>query len=479
MPRWRTPAAAPSRSDCPPSRSPSTWTSPGGVTTTIHPPASRRSCRASAWCRWTSTATWPASGVVATGSENFASCPASRQASRTISRAVWPPCFGRDGSTAYSGRCTRSCTTVGWSSSTGCSSTAGPTTSCAITSVSCCASSRAPTPSRCSPIATSPAATGRSTGRGSTPRRTSRRSTAPCFVRSPQPGGRSSSTPPARSHRSRRCGGGSRRAAAQCLSAATPTCPCASGHSSTSRWTSWRRRASGPGATSTTSGGASLVLLLHGFVFQRVAVEVGVPELGCRRFVDDDRDVRVQLKYRGRTACGDRTFDGGCDGVRLVPARRDEHQVPGRADRAQTLGDDVAGDLVDAREEPGIVVPGLLGERLDPCARTQRRAWLVEPDVPVGADPQELDVDGARFGDRGVVMFCGGEDVIGDAVGAVHARGVDVDVVGELLADDVRVGLRVTRRQAHVLVEQERLHTREVEAVLPMPADQLAIDRER
>ena len=76
-------------------------------------------------------------------------------------------------------------------------------------------------------------------------------------------------------------------------------------------------------------------------------------------------------------------------------------------------------------------------------------------------------------------MLCGSEDVIGDAVGAVYPRGVDVDVVGELRADDVRVGLRVTRRQADVLVEQERLHACEAEPVVPMPADQLAIDRKR
>lgn len=66
-----------------------------------------------------------------------------------------------------------------------------------------------------------------------------------------------------------------------------------------------------------------------------------------------------------------------------------------------------------------------------------------------------MNVDRACIGDRGVVMFCGSEDVLGDPVGAMHSRGVDVDVVGELRADDVRVGLRMTRRQAHILVQQK------------------------
>jgi len=76
-------------------------------------------------------------------------------------------------------------------------------------------------------------------------------------------------------------------------------------------------------------------------------------------------------------------------------------------------------------------------------------------------------------------MFCGSEDVVGDPVGAKHSRGVDVDVIGELRTDDVRVRLRMTRRQAHILVQQECLYSGEGEAVFPMPADQLPIDRQR
>ena len=37
------------------------------------------------------------------------------------------------------------------------------------------------------------------------------------------------------------------------------------------------------------------------FVFQRVAIELGNLELRCCRFVDDDRDVGMQLKRSARS----------------------------------------------------------------------------------------------------------------------------------------------------------------------------------
>jgi hypothetical protein len=57
-----------------------------------------------------------------------------------------------------------------------------------------------------------------------------------------------------------------------------------------------------------------------------------------------------------------------------------------------------------------------------------------------------LNIDRAHFGDQGVVLRCRNKDVVGDAGGAVNAVGVDVDVVGELCTDDLRIGLWVARR---------------------------------
>jgi hypothetical protein len=37
-------------------------------------------------------------------------------------------------------------------------------------------------------------------------------------------------------------------------------------------------------------------------------------------------------------------------------------------------------------------------------------------------------------------LFCGSEDVVGHPIRAVHARRIDVEVVGELRSDDVDPG---------------------------------------
>ena len=98
--------------------------------------------------------------------------------------------------------------------------------------------------------------------------------------------------------------------------------------------------------------------------------------------------------------------------------------------------------------------------------------------MPVASDAQQLNVDRARVGDQGIIFLCRYKDVVGNTVGTVHARGVDVNVVGELRTNDMRIGLRVVRRQADVLVEQKCLYIGERESFLPMPANQVSVDGE-
>jgi len=168
------------------------------------------------------------------------------------------------------------------------------------------------------------------------------------------------------------------------------------------------------------------VLQLGWLVSQGISIEVRILQLSGRRIVDHDRDMRMQLEDRSGAACGKRTLDGRSDRLRLVTARCDEHEMPGSADGSESLGDDVAGHVVD----------------------------------------------------EGVVFLCRNKDVVRDPVGTVHARGVDVDVVGELRTNDMRLGLRMAPRQADVLVEQKCRYIGERESFLPMPANQRSIDRE-
>jgi hypothetical protein len=110
------------------------------------------------------------------------------------------------------------------------------------------------------------------------------------------------------------------------------------------------------------------VLLLGWLVFQGISIEVRILQLSGRRIVDHDRDVRMELEDRSGAACGKRTLDGRGDRLRLVTARCDEHEMPGSADGSESLGDDVAGHVVDAGEEPCVVVSCLLDKGLDPGA---------------------------------------------------------------------------------------------------------------
>ena len=112
------------------------------------------------------------------------------------------------------------------------------------------------------------------------------------------------------------------------------------------------------------------------------------------------------------------------------------------------------GHLLDvAVEEPRVVHPGLLGQRLDAGTRGERGARLVEADVPVRADPEQLEVDAAGLGQRPVVRLAGGEDVLGGAVGAHERVLAQPERLDDLAQHHRTVGLGVPGRQPDVLVE--------------------------
>ena len=78
-------------------------------------------------------------------------------------------------------------------------------------------------------------------------------------------------------------------------------------------------------------------------------------------------------------------------------------QVTGIEDGRQALRHDVPRDLVGRGEEAGVVPACRLRQRLDPRARPERRAGLVEPDVPIGPDAEQLQVDAAEVGEQPLV----------------------------------------------------------------------------
>ena len=101
------------------------------------------------------------------------------------------------------------------------------------------------------------------------------------------------------------------------------------------------------------------------------------------------------------------------------------------------------------------------------CARaTQRRRRLVEADVPVGADPEHLQIDAPGIGDFTFVAHALGLRIRGRAVEKMPVLRLDVHVAEQVLLHEASIAARVIRRYAEELVEVERRDLREIDAVL-------------
>ena len=133
----------------------------------------------------------------------------------------------------------------------------------------------------------------------------------------------------------------------------------------------------------------------HGRAARRAASSTTTVACGCSWIADPGSDAVSGPS----TAPGDR--------LGLALAEGEQHEVAGAQDRAEALGDAVPRHVVDRVEEPRVVFARLLGERLHPGQRGEGRARLVEADVAVRADPEELQVDAAGFGDRALVVVAG------------------------------------------------------------------------
>jgi probable blue pigment (indigoidine) exporter len=106
-------------------------------------------------------------------------------------------------------------------------------------------------------------------------------------------------------------------------------------------------------------------------VLPRRAVVLGQGQLRRGGLVDDDGHVRMELQHGGGTHRGDRSFHGLAHRRRLGSSRGDEHQVPRLEDRPDPLCDDVARDGVEPGEEPRVVDPRLLRQRLHAGSRRE------------------------------------------------------------------------------------------------------------
>ena len=97
------------------------------------------------------------------------------------------------------------------------------------------------------------------------------------------------------------------------------------------------------------------------------------------------------------------------------------------------------------------------------CVRLQAGSGLVEPDVPVRADPEDLQIDAAGARDRRLVAAAFAGRVGLHTVQEMNPLAADVHVPKQVLIHETAVAGWVFRRQAMELVEIERRHAREIQ----------------
>ena len=138
----------------------------------------------------------------------------------------------------------------------------------------------------------------------------------------------------------------------------------------------------------------------------------------------------------------------------------------------------MGGNVVEALEEAGVHLAGVLGELDHVGEAFQRSTRLVEADVAVAANAEQLHVDATRFGNGLVVA---GQRIGGgvDAAGDVHALRVEIDVVEQVVVHEVAVALIMRGLETDILVEVERGHVLEADLASLVQFDELGIEVER
>ena len=120
--------------------------------------------------------------------------------------------------------------------------------------------------------------------------------------------------------------------------------------------------------------------------------------------------------------------DGLAEREALALAGDDDDDLARVEDGADADGERHARDGGDVvREEARVGEDGVVRERLDARARGERRAGLVERDVPVLADPAEEELDPAVRADARLVARALADEVARVAVEDVDLGGRDVD----------------------------------------------------
>ena len=204
-------------------------------------------------------------------------------------------------------------------------------------------------------------------------------------------------------------------------------------------------------------------------------------QLGGGGAVQVDRGARMLLQIGRRHRAIDLSLDRAAHDRGLVLAGRQERDLAGLHDRAHAHRDRFLWNVLGAEEvgRGDASRDGVQGD--EPGSGGGAGARLVESDVPGLPDAQDLEVDATDLRDRPLVLrsvrfHLGSRDV---PARDVHPLGIDVHVLEQVLPHEPVVAVEALRGHRVVLVQVEGDHLGEIEALVAMEADQLAVDPHR
>ena len=161
----------------------------------------------------------------------------------------------------------------------------------------------------------------------------------------------------------------------------------------------------------------------------------------------------MQLQTRQRPHVIDSALDALLQRERLVRTRDDNHHLARVKHRLNADRQRHSGHLVDVVvEEARVCHNGIIGQRLDSCARGETRSWFVKGNVAVWTDAAEEELNAAGALDLFFVGDAFGFEVLRVAIENVYVGRVDVDVGKEVSVHEGVVGFGVIAWDADVFV---------------------------
>ena len=193
--------------------------------------------------------------------------------------------------------------------------------------------------------------------------------------------------------------------------------------------------------------------------------------------IEDEGRIRMSLEEAGRDGVGHVPFNGPLHDPGLVLAKRHDDDPAGLQNRAHAHGHGLLRHIFLAEEIARGIAARHGIKRRQARTAVPGRARLVEANVSCPADAEHLQVDAAGAANLLLVVraiafgvFCSD-----GPVGNMDVFGLDVYLVEKGLAHPAVIAVRIVRRQTEVLIEVEGNHPREIETVLPVHSDQLAV----